>query len=116
MVVTTVHTVITAMTAHAQSGREYSAWSMTATRGAAYPRLANRKTAIARHSGSELPALGRLRRGLRRGGHCHSHKATLAGFGAHVCTEFGFGFGFGRVAREALFSEMAASASCRFRI
>src|SRR5271165_575141 len=60
MVVTTVHTVITAMTAHAQSGREYSAWSMTATRGAAYPRLANRKTAIARHSGSELPALGRL--------------------------------------------------------
>jgi len=53
--VTTVHTAITAMTAHAQSGREYSAWSMTATRSAAYPRLANRKTAIARHSGSELP-------------------------------------------------------------
>ena len=55
MVVTTVHAVMTAMTAHAQSGREYSAWSMTATRSAAYPRLANRKTAIARHSGSELP-------------------------------------------------------------
>src|SRR6185437_11328854 len=44
MVVTTVQAAITAMTAHAQSGREYSARSTTA----------NRKTASARHNGSEL--------------------------------------------------------------
>src|SRR5215472_17106642 len=54
MVVTTVQAAITAMTAQAQSGREYSARSMAASRRAAYPTLANRKTAIARHSGSEL--------------------------------------------------------------
>jgi hypothetical protein len=35
MVVPTVHAVITAITAHAQSGREYSARSMTATRSTA---------------------------------------------------------------------------------
>jgi hypothetical protein len=53
MVVTTVHAPITAMTAQAQAGRLYSDWSIKARRMAAYPTLTNRKTASARHSGSE---------------------------------------------------------------
>ena len=66
MVVTTVQAAITAMTAEAQSSREYSARSMTASRRTAYPTLTNRKTASARHNGSEIERFPRPGPGRHR--------------------------------------------------